>query len=300
MAPPEPPAAVDPQAAAPPARPHPDPGRPPGRRRGAPRRADHPARTAPHGRALAALALGALGVVYGDIGTSPLYALKECFTGQHGVEPTPAERARRPLAGLLGHDLRGHLQVPLLRHARRQPRRGRHPRAAGAGLAQGPQPARPQGAAAARHLRRRAALRRRHHHPGHLGALGGGGRGGGGPGARPGWWCRSPCCILAGLFLIQRSGTARVGRHLRPDHAGLVRRHRGARRPRHPARPVGAGGGQPAPRRALLRPRTAAPASWCWARWSSASPAARRSTPTWATSASAPSGWPGSGWPCRR
>jgi KUP system potassium uptake protein len=32
-----------------------------------------------------ALALGALGVVYGDIGTSPLYALKESFHGPHGV-----------------------------------------------------------------------------------------------------------------------------------------------------------------------------------------------------------------------
>src|SRR5262249_19886094 len=30
---------------------------------------------------MAALALGALGVVYGDIGTSPLYALRECFVG---------------------------------------------------------------------------------------------------------------------------------------------------------------------------------------------------------------------------
>jgi KUP system potassium uptake protein len=29
--------------------------------------------------------LGALGVVYGDIGTSPLYALRECFYGPHGV-----------------------------------------------------------------------------------------------------------------------------------------------------------------------------------------------------------------------
>ena len=28
---------------------------------------------------LAALTLGAIGVVYGDIGTSPLYALKEVF-----------------------------------------------------------------------------------------------------------------------------------------------------------------------------------------------------------------------------
>ena len=32
------------------------------------------------------LCLGALGVVYGDIGTSPLYALKECFHGAHGIE----------------------------------------------------------------------------------------------------------------------------------------------------------------------------------------------------------------------
>ncbi len=34
------------------------------------------------------LALGALGVVYGDIGTSPLYAVKECFAPGHGVAPT--------------------------------------------------------------------------------------------------------------------------------------------------------------------------------------------------------------------
>jgi KUP system potassium uptake protein len=32
---------------------------------------------------LGLLALGALGVVYGDIGTSPLYALRECFHGPH-------------------------------------------------------------------------------------------------------------------------------------------------------------------------------------------------------------------------
>lgn len=34
------------------------------------------------------LTLGALGVVYGDIGTSPLYAFRECFTGPHGIELT--------------------------------------------------------------------------------------------------------------------------------------------------------------------------------------------------------------------
>jgi len=37
---------------------------------------------------LAFLTLGALGVVYGDIGTSPLYALRECFHGLHAVSPT--------------------------------------------------------------------------------------------------------------------------------------------------------------------------------------------------------------------
>jgi KUP system potassium uptake protein len=44
----------------------------------------------PEGNYLRALALAALGVVYGDIGTSPLYALRECFHGAHGVAVTPA------------------------------------------------------------------------------------------------------------------------------------------------------------------------------------------------------------------
>ena len=43
---------------------------------------------APHAPT-AALVLGALGVVFGDIGTSPLYALKECFSPEHGIAPTP-------------------------------------------------------------------------------------------------------------------------------------------------------------------------------------------------------------------
>ena len=45
-------------------------------------------KSAPSGRALVVLALTALGVVYGDIGTSPLYALKECFSGLHSIPPT--------------------------------------------------------------------------------------------------------------------------------------------------------------------------------------------------------------------
>ena len=42
------------------------------------------------GKKLALLTLTALGVVYGDIGTSPLYALKECFDEKYGVAPTAA------------------------------------------------------------------------------------------------------------------------------------------------------------------------------------------------------------------
>ena len=39
---------------------------------------------------LAILTLAALGVVYGDIGTSPLYAFKEAFSGAHGLPLTEA------------------------------------------------------------------------------------------------------------------------------------------------------------------------------------------------------------------
>jgi KUP system potassium uptake protein len=42
-----------------------------------------------HGGPMPMLALAALGVVFGDLGTSPLYALQEAFHGTHGVAPTP-------------------------------------------------------------------------------------------------------------------------------------------------------------------------------------------------------------------
>jgi KUP system potassium uptake protein len=41
-----------------------------------------------HRSRLLPLTLTALGVVYGDIGTSPLYAMRECFFGTHSVPPT--------------------------------------------------------------------------------------------------------------------------------------------------------------------------------------------------------------------
>ncbi len=55
---------------------------------------DHPStmtNSAPTGgNTLPMLAVAALGIIYGDIGTSPLYTIKECFAGTHGVAPTPA------------------------------------------------------------------------------------------------------------------------------------------------------------------------------------------------------------------
>jgi KUP system potassium uptake protein len=43
-----------------------------------------------HKSRLLILCLASLGIVYGDIGTSPLYALRECFYGTHAIAPSPA------------------------------------------------------------------------------------------------------------------------------------------------------------------------------------------------------------------
>lgn len=41
------------------------------------------------GKKLAAISLATLGVVFGDIGTSPLYAIRECFHGEYGINAGP-------------------------------------------------------------------------------------------------------------------------------------------------------------------------------------------------------------------
>ncbi len=52
---------------------------------------DVPSQNSANGKSsLAVLTLAALGVVYGDIGTSPLYAFKEAFSGAHGLPLTEA------------------------------------------------------------------------------------------------------------------------------------------------------------------------------------------------------------------
>jgi hypothetical protein len=59
------------------------------------------------GSPLPLLCLTAMGVVYGDIGTSPLYSVRECFFGSHGVPVTHENvmgvlsLAAAPIAGVL-------------------------------------------------------------------------------------------------------------------------------------------------------------------------------------------------------
>ncbi|MCI0573336.1 MAG: potassium transporter Kup [Myxococcaceae bacterium] len=75
------------QDASPPSAPTAATASPAGQKEGSP---EEGSRRAGHVRQpLATLALSALGIVYGDIGTSPLYALKECFHGPHAVAATP-------------------------------------------------------------------------------------------------------------------------------------------------------------------------------------------------------------------
>ena len=50
-----------------------------------------PSAAASSGSGLPRLTLAALGVVYGDIGTSPLYAVRDCFFGANPVAVTPAD-----------------------------------------------------------------------------------------------------------------------------------------------------------------------------------------------------------------
>ena len=56
---------------------------------GSPAPAEHEGAAQGHKQTLT-LALASLGVVFGDIGTSPLYALRECLNRAHGVSTSPA------------------------------------------------------------------------------------------------------------------------------------------------------------------------------------------------------------------
>ena len=196
----------------------------------------------------------ALGVVYGDIGTSPLYALKECFTAAaRTARPTP-ENVLGVLS-LIFWSLNFVIvvQVPRLRHAGRQPRRGRHPRAAGAGRGprqrRAPGPARCSscsGSSAPRCSTATASSRRRSRCSARSRAS---------RSRRPALAARSSCRIAVDHPRRCSSGSSSRGTGarrpgLRPGHDRLVRLHRRARRRAASCGdPDGARGAQPVARR---------------------------------------------------
>ena len=122
---------------------------------------------------VALLALGALGVVFGDIGTSPLYALQTVFSADHhAVKPTEVDVYGVISLVFWSITLIVSIEFVRLHHAGRQRRRGRDhgpDRTARGALAS----ASPRQGAADRpgHVRGRALLRRRHDHAGDLGPL---------------------------------------------------------------------------------------------------------------------------------
>ena len=134
---------------------------------------------------LAALTLGAIGVVYGDIGTSVLYAVKEVFGSGH-VALTPEN-----IYGILSIFFWTLTVIVSLKYVTlilRADNNGEGGLVAMlalglSGCARPPAPA-PRHARD-RHLRHLPLLRRRRHHAGDLGALGDGGPGGDLAGASP-------------------------------------------------------------------------------------------------------------------
>ena len=91
------------------------------------RRSPEPAEAEPHGADLRLLTLGALGVVYGDIGTSPLYTLREAFGHAGGLHLS--EAAVLGVLSLVFWSLIFVVTREICRAdpARRQSRRGRRP-----------------------------------------------------------------------------------------------------------------------------------------------------------------------------
>ena len=139
-----------------------------------------PIRRRPHHgpkEALPKLMLGAIGVVYGDIGTSPLYTMKESFLGPH-----PLAVDRLHIFGVLSLIFWSLMLIVtvkyvLRRDARRQQGRRRLVRAAVADRAQPRRQEMDAGAGHARRARDLPVLRRRDDHAGDLGPVRGRGAG---------------------------------------------------------------------------------------------------------------------------
>ena len=262
-----------------------------------------PRATATTRKACGSSSIGAIGIVFGDIGTSPLYAFRETFAGHHPLALDQLHIIGVAQPDLLVDDDRRDVQICLDHHARRQQGRGRQP-----GAARADQRATPAG------RRWSAAIVL-------LGVFATAlfygdcmitpamsvlsaveGLAVVEPGVRRRSCCRSRSAILIGLFSIQARGTAQGRRVLRADHAGLFRDARGARRDQHRRRrPRSCGRSIRRYAVAVLR-RSIRCAGLPRARLGRAGGdrAPRRSMPTWAISGASRSACRGCASCCRR
>ncbi len=198
--------------------------------------APHGAGEAPASPSFWALTIGSIGVVYGDIGTSPLYALRESVLAAVGPNAPASEPVVLGILSLiiwalllvvtakyvlilLRADNNGEggtlALMALASRALGRPRRHRDP---------------------VRHHQRRVVLRRRHHHAGALGALGHRrleGRDAGLRRFRGAAHGADPDHPVFGAVARHRQG----GDLLRPGHAHLVCRDRRCRPVAHRAKP---------------------------------------------------------------
>ena len=207
-----------------------------------------------------ALTLGSIGVVFGDIGTSPLYAFREAV----GAAPRRASRSREPSCSGCCRLILWALfivvtakYVLLLLRADNNGEGGTLSLMALGQRALGRQKLAVAGAG--RH-RRLDVHRRFHDHAGDFGAVGGRGPQARDAGART--LCGAADGLHSGRAVLgaeQRHGAGRLG--VRAGHGGLVQQPRGDGPRAYQRRSVGAGRDQSLVRRFISCCRTA-PSEW--------------------------------------
>ena len=192
------------------------------------------------------LTVGSIGVVYGDIGTSPLYALREAVTAS--IEPGGMVN-REAVFGVLSLILWALIVTVTLKYVLVLLRADNNGEGGTLALMALAQRALRKGANAIvllRHHQRGAVLRRRHDHAGALGAVRDRGSQDRHAGLRS--LHRAPDHGGPGRAVCGAIARDREGRGLlRPDHGAVVRRHRGCR-----PRPCGHPAGDPARLQSVL------------------------------------------------
>ena len=197
--------------------------------------------------------MAALGVVYGDIGTSPLYALKEVFDGGH--VPVTHDNVLGVLS-LIFWTMTVIVSLKYVLLVLRADNNGEGGLIAMLALAttavKRPAAAAPR-ADGGGPVRHRGVLRRRRDHAGHLGARRGRGPERGRAGAAALGRRRSTLVVLTLLFAVQRFGTGGIGKAFGPITLVWFVVLVAARAAAHRGQPGGAAGAQPAYALRLLR-----------------------------------------------